>query len=160
MNKRLTSKKLNKYARIIFIIGVIYTLINIYSFISTVGGYLAQGYVLGEVLIYLVPSQLLPTVIEPFVIFWGISLILFGISAILSKNEEERIEEVKTQEEKEETVEKETETKEAKTEEKEEAKEKGLIDITVNKKGIIFIRRKPELNITINKKGITFISKK
>ncbi|WP_290776539.1 hypothetical protein [Anaerofustis sp.] len=91
-----TKKKDNKifkiFSIVFFVVAVIDALIGLYSFISTISAYTSQGYALGEVLKYLIPSQVVPTVIEPLFIFAGIGLILLGINNLLSeKTEEEEV---------------------------------------------------------------------
>lgn len=83
--KKITSKSLRVYAIIFLVVGAVYILSGIYSFFTTVNGYISQGYATSEVLTYLLPSQFLPTVVEPLAIFGGFALLLFGISEVLSR---------------------------------------------------------------------------
>ena len=83
--KKITSKSLRVYAIIFLVVGAVYILSGIYSFFTTVNGYISQGYATSEVLTYLLPSQFLPTVVEPLAIFGGFALLLFGVSEVLSR---------------------------------------------------------------------------
>ncbi|MFR6311894.1 hypothetical protein [Anaerofustis stercorihominis] len=106
--KKITSKSLRVYAIIFLVVGAVYILSGIYSFFTTINGYVSQGYATSEVLMYLLPSQFLPTVIEPLAIFGGFALLLFGVSEVLSRlnaddnetvDEQEVAEEIKETEE-------------------------------------------------------------
>ena len=69
------SGKIRKTAKLIFIVGCVYAVITFISFITTISSYLSQGYPLFEVFKYLFASQLLPTVVQPFVLISGIAYI-------------------------------------------------------------------------------------
>lgn len=127
--KKITSKSLRVYAIIFLVVGAVYILSGIYSFFTTINGYVSQGYATSEVLMYLLPSQFLPTVIEPLAIFGGLALLLFGVSEVLSRlnsDDNEIVDEQEAAEEIEETEVIEDEKEEIKDEEvnvNEDAKE-------------------------------------
>lgn len=74
------------FSVVFFVVAIIDALMGLYSFVSTISAYTSQGYEMGEVLKYLVPAQLLPTVIEPLCIIGGIGIVLLGIYRILENN--------------------------------------------------------------------------
>lgn len=115
--KKITSKSLRVYAIIFLVVGAVYILSGIYSFFTTINGYVSQGYATSEVLAYLLPSQFLPTVIEPLAIFGGFALLLFGVSEVLSRLNSDDNETVDEQEVAEETEVIEDEKEEIKDEE-------------------------------------------
>lgn len=73
------SKTLYAVASIVGIMGIVLLADNIYIFKSTVDQYVAQGYPAAEVIKGLIPSQLLPGILEPIAIYGGIAFILIGV---------------------------------------------------------------------------------
>lgn len=82
-------------AFLVLLVGIIFLVINILLYKSTVDGYIASGYDAASVTSQLIPAQLLPGIFEPVCIYGGIALVLFGIgilnrkvSMILAKTED------------------------------------------------------------------------
>ena len=81
------SGKIRKTAKLIFIVGCVYAVITFISFITTISSYLSQGYPLFEVFKYLFASQLLPTVVQPFVLISGIAYIASCVADLFENQE-------------------------------------------------------------------------
>lgn len=67
------------------IIGIASLVTNITLFTKTVKQYVSQGYSQTTVVSQLLPSQLLPSLFETVVVYFGIAVILFGIGLINKK---------------------------------------------------------------------------
>jgi TRAP-type mannitol/chloroaromatic compound transport system permease small subunit len=67
------------------IMGIVLLVDNVYIFNSTVNQYVAQGYAASDVMKSLIPSQLIPGIIEAFAIYGGIALILLGVGIVNKK---------------------------------------------------------------------------
>lgn len=81
------SGKIRKTAKLIFIVGCVYAVITFISFITTISSYLSQGYPLFDVFKYLFASQLLPTVVQPFVLISGIAYIASCVADLFENQE-------------------------------------------------------------------------
>ena len=93
-NKKIDFKKIG----LVFMwVGIIYALINVIYFFTTINMYMGQGYPFGEVFVALWQTQLLPGLLNPIGIFVGVAYILFGVDAILAKDkkEETKVAEIK-----------------------------------------------------------------
>lgn len=66
-------------ASVVALVGIALLINNILLFRSTVSGYVAQGYTAAAVLNQLIPSQLIPGISEPVVVYGGIAFILLGV---------------------------------------------------------------------------------
>lgn len=72
-------------ALIVAILAITLLVDNIYLFRSAVNQYVAQGYPATTVTSQLIPSQLLPGIIEPVAGYGGVAFVLFGIGIINKK---------------------------------------------------------------------------
>jgi hypothetical protein len=72
-------------ALVVAIIGIVLLVDNIYIFRSTVGQYVAQGYAASDVMKSLVPSQLIPGIIQAVAGYGGIAMILIGLGVANNK---------------------------------------------------------------------------
>lgn len=84
--KQTKNNIFKNFSVVFFVVAIIDALMGLYSFVSTISAYTSQGYDIVEVLKYLIPAQLLPTVIEPLCIIGGIGIVLLGIYRILENN--------------------------------------------------------------------------
>jgi hypothetical protein len=72
-------------AALVAISGVAMLTVNIYIFKSTIEQYVAQGYPAEMVMQSLIPSQLLPGILEPIGLYGGLVFLLLGAAAINNK---------------------------------------------------------------------------
>jgi len=72
-------------AGIIAILGTALLINNVLLYYNNVTQYVAQGYSVSTVTAQLIPSQLIPGVLEPISIYWGIALLLTGAGVINQK---------------------------------------------------------------------------
>lgn len=84
--KKLAGTKLmNISAAIVAILGLASLINNILLFKNAVSQYVAQGYPSAEVLKYLLPSQLLPGLLEILAVYGGITMLLIA-AGIINQN--------------------------------------------------------------------------
>lgn len=72
-------------AVVVALIGVALLINNVLLFKNTVNQYVAQGYPAADVIKQLVPSQLIPGILQPVGVYLGIAFILFGTGIINQK---------------------------------------------------------------------------
>jgi hypothetical protein len=73
------------FAVVIGIIAIIYLVLNVKLYISSVAQYVAQGYEKADVIKQLIPAQLLPGIFQPVALYGGVAFILFA-AGIINKN--------------------------------------------------------------------------
>jgi len=79
------TKLMNISAVAVAVLGLASLINNILLFKDTVSQYVAQGYPSGEVLKYMIPSQLLPGLFEILAVYGGIAMILWA-AGIINQN--------------------------------------------------------------------------
>lgn len=72
-------------ASVVAIIGIASLADNIYIFKSTVAQYVTQGYAASDVIKSLIPSQLIPGIIQAVAGYGGMAVILSGIGIVNKK---------------------------------------------------------------------------
>lgn len=72
-------------ASVVAIIGIALLADNIYIFKSTVAQYVAQGYAASDVIKSLIPSQLVPGIIQAVAGYGGMAVILLGVGIVNKK---------------------------------------------------------------------------
>lgn len=72
-------------ASIIAILGTALLINNVLLYYNNITQYVAQGYSVDTVAAQLIPSQLIPGILEPISIYWGIALLLVGAGIINQK---------------------------------------------------------------------------
>lgn len=83
--KMAGTKLMNISAVTVAVLGLASLINNILLFKDTVSQYVAQGYPSGEVLKYMIPSQLLPGLLEILAVYGGIAMILWA-AGIINQN--------------------------------------------------------------------------
>lgn len=72
-------------AAVIALSGLAIIVSNLWMYFSMVSQYVAQGYPKAEVVKQLLPSQLMPGILQPLALYGGIALLLFYCSKIYEK---------------------------------------------------------------------------
>lgn len=84
MKRKFNTQTLKKFAIAFLVVGIVYILFNLYTFMSSVTSYTSQGYALGDVLKYLGPTQLVPYILDPLGLFGGFAVVCAGLSSLLA----------------------------------------------------------------------------
>lgn len=85
-SQKMPGTKLMKISAVVVaVLGLASLVNNILLFKDTISQYVAQGYPSGEVLKYMIPSQLLPGLFELLAVYGGIAMILWA-AGIINQN--------------------------------------------------------------------------